>query len=444
MDKELLFLVGSGVVVLFISFIKPDYALALTIGSTFFSQPRPQVFGAFVSLTDVLTVSLLLAWLFRSMVHQRITIYRSGLETPLIVLISLYVVSTTFAIDPIRALIKTVQVTEWILLLYLALNYTNGEQTFHIVFRTIIGIGLVEVALAVYQVAHEGYFRRVMGTLGNDLGWYMFILMLLVFVHLTRCTKVKDRLFWGGTGVLFLFGFLLTQVRELWVSVLIALFVLGLLEVFVYRRPRRLIRFMLAGTVGASGALLLLLPLMGSYLALLENRGLDTLYTRLGQWGAALSIFAVHPLVGVGPGGFGQVWASFIPQRYYPIVEAYGLLGNPEIDAHSFLFTRLAEIGLLGTAAAVWVLWRLTVLTVQLNKLSLPRTAQSIAITAGVLTLVALLTTFYSDFFQIKLFWLLAGLGLSTRTIASGSVLSKKTMAMQPVVDRRRACNFGH
>jgi len=446
MQKELILLLMCGTLVFLVAMVRPAYALAVTLGANFFLQPRPQIADAYVTLADAAIVALTLAWMLRLFASGKLTFCWTGLEKPFLALTGAYVLSAVFAFDPGRALVKTVQIVEWILLLYLTVNYVREERHLRLLVGTLMGAGLFEVVVAAYQAARMEGFHRVTGTLGNDLGWYMFMLLLLVLVQFIICTELKRRFLWAFAGILFTFGFLLTQVRELWFSLLVALLVLAILEVFIHRRPRRFLRFL--GVVAVSGAagIILLLPKLGPYFVTLENRGLDTLYTRLGQWGAALNIFAAHPWVGVGPGGFGQVWASFIPQTYYSLCLAYGLVGNPDIDAHSLLFTRLAETGLLGTAASVWVLWRLARRTARVKGLSLPPLAQGIAITARLLTVLALLTLVYSDFFQIKLFWMLVGLGLSSRAFAMSATLSSKVRVTVTRVSPQKgeARVFGH
>ncbi|MQL53507.1 hypothetical protein GFC01_14810 [Desulfofundulus thermobenzoicus] len=444
MDKELILLLVCGTVVFLLALVRPAYALTITLGANFFLQPRPQIAGVYVILADAAIVALTLAWIFRSIASERLTFPRTGLELAFGVLAGAYILSAVFAFDHGRALVKTVQLVEWVLLFYLTVNYGRGEKTLRLLVGTLIGVGLFEVALAAYQAARMEDFRRVTGTLGNDLGWYMFMLLLFAMVQFVTYTELKHRLLWAVAGIFFTFGFLLTQVRELWFSLLVALLVLAILEAFIHRRPKRFLRFL--GVVAVSGAagIILLLPKLGPYLVYLENRSLDTLYTRLGQWGSALNIFAAHPWAGIGPGGFGQLWVPFIPETYYSLCVAYGLVGNSEIDAHSFLFTRLAETGLLGTAAAVWVLWRLARRTARVKGLSLPPLAQGIAITARLLAVLALLTLVYSDFFQIKLFWMLVGLGLSCRSFAAGTVRPEaKAANLRPSPHEEGAYNFG-
>ncbi len=444
MEKELILLLMCGMLVFVFALVRPRYALAVTLGANFFNQPRPQIAGAYVTLADTAIVALTLVWILRSLVVGRLAFPRTGLEMPFGFLAGAYALSTVFAFDLGRALVKTLQLVEWMLLLYLTVNYGRGKKTLRLLVGTLVGVGLFEVAVAGYQAARMEDFRRVTGTLGNDLGWYMFMLLVLVTVQVVTCTELKHRLLWAVASILFTFGFLLTQVRELWFSLLAVLSLLAILEVFIHRRPRRFLRFL--GIVAVSGAagIILLLPKLGSYLVTLENRGLDTLYTRLGQWGAALNIAAAHPWVGIGPGGFGQLWAPFIPETYYSLCVAYGLVGNPEIDAHSFLFTRLAETGLFGAAAAVWVLWCLVRRTARVKWLSLPPLAQSIAITAWLLALLALLTFVYSDFFQIKLFWILVGLGLACYSFVTDTARPEaKATTLRPLQREKGAYNFG-
>ncbi len=71
-------------------------------------------------------------------------------------------------------------------------------------------------------------------------------------------------------------------------------------------------------------------------------------YTRLSIWQAALSIVERFPLTGIGPFGFSHV---------YPLVRL------PDGDAsafhaHSVYLTFLAELGVVGCAAAAWAWWR--------------------------------------------------------------------------------------
>lgn len=67
---------------------------------------------------------------------------------------------------------------------------------------------------------------------------------------------------------------------------------------------------------------------------------------RRAWWEAGLLIFRGHPVMGVGPGAFGEAWPGVLA----------GWSGWNTLFAHNFIVERLAEGGLLGTGAFIALL----------------------------------------------------------------------------------------
>ncbi|MBV8117513.1 MAG: O-antigen ligase family protein [Candidatus Eremiobacteraeota bacterium] len=97
-------------------------------------------------------------------------------------------------------------------------------------------------------------------------------------------------------------------------------------------------------------------------------------FTRLSIWQAGIEIARRFPLTGVGPFDFARV---------YPLVRL------PDGDAtafhaHSFLLTALAETGIVGVIAVLWMWWRFAVaLEERLRDAPARNAALALAVTAG-------------------------------------------------------------
>jgi hypothetical protein len=128
---------------------------------------------------------------------------------------------------------------------------------------------------------------------------------------------------------------------------------------------------------------------------------------RLDLWGAALRIFAAHPLLGAGPDNFRHLYGAEL-----------GLEGWDErVQANDVYLDVLADLGVVGLAAFLWV--------VAAPVKRIIRSINSyvaLALIASIATFLVhgLLDSFLTFTPTVVLFWMLLGLALAQKPQVSG------------------------
>jgi O-antigen ligase len=209
------------------------------------------------------------------------------------------------------------------------------------IFAAYLFSGGVAAALAIAMVALRAPVNlyalqhgRATGTFilpGELAGYLIFLLPIAYAVGCVARSRALTALAWSvlGVGVVAL---VLTFSRTGW---------MGCAAAAAFLAAARTRRINVALAILAAGAVAIVL-LFNAHHDPSED------YTRLSIWQAALAIVNRFPLLGVGPFNF---------SRLYAVVRA------PDADpaafhAHSLYLTFVAELGIVGAAAAGWTLWR--------------------------------------------------------------------------------------
>ena len=221
---------------------------------------------------------------------------------------------------------------------------------------------LTRTPAALYAIANG----RAVGTfvLPGELAGYLIVFIPLTYaLARTAQSKALRALSWVGFA-LGLVTMFLTFSRTGWVGLSAAAAVFVALRARERGRGRGLVT---AGAIVA-GALMLVLMLFNEHHNPSEN------YTRISIWQAAIGVIERFPLTGVGAFGF---------SRIYPLVR---LPGGDEtaFHAHSMYLTFLAELGIIGFAAFVWVVAAAVRELIRRMRTASPRHATlALAIAAG-------------------------------------------------------------
>ena len=224
-----------------------------------------------------------------------------------------------------------------------------------------IGMVLTKIPAAQYTVANG----RAVGTfvLPGELAGYVIVLLAVATGLVQTARELPLRIMAGMALVAGVVTMLLTFSRTGFVGLACA----AGFYVAVRARSKRQGFFVAGAIVLAVVALVLMF--------FNERHNPSENYTRIAIWQAALGVIERFPLTGVGVFGFSHV---------YPAVR---LPDGDEIafHAHSMYLTFLAETGVLGFSAFVWVIvWFTRELRARLAQASSAATVLSLAIAAGV------------------------------------------------------------
>jgi O-Antigen ligase len=135
---------------------------------------------------------------------------------------------------------------------------------------------------------------------------------------------------------------------------------------------------------------------------------------RMYLWSAALGMLRAHPLLGLGPDNFRHFYGAELGLETW----------DERVQANNLYLEILADMGVLGLAAFVWVIARPLVATVRLVRSPVPAPAAYLRLGAG-LALVAFLVHGLADSFlaftpTALLFWILLGLVQTQKPQVSG------------------------
>jgi O-antigen ligase len=219
-------------------------------------------------------------------------------------------------------------------------------------------IASILVALAVSFAMRAGLIAPDSWT-GN--GWvpfksyiaYGFFLALAAYLmthHLLRSQSTGRRLLWGAAACLTAYN-LMFMIPGRTGHVIFAVLALLLARQY-WARLRKFWPALLAASIAAAAAVITLSPAIQSRSGDIEKAfkhpEQSSIGERLIMWQTALRVIADHPVVGAGTGSFAAEYA----RKAYD--HPNSLTGNP----HNEYLLITAQLGLLGLAGFLWLLYR--------------------------------------------------------------------------------------
>ncbi|MFC1807511.1 O-antigen ligase family protein [Candidatus Omnitrophota bacterium] len=260
----------------------------------------------------------------------------------------------------------------------------------------------------------------------NDFAGYIIvilpILFCLIFFEFIKEKKILRRIIKFGSAVLFLLGFILlatTFSRGAWLGYLISMLFMGIIGLLTNKKQQKIFAILTIVFVCATliGGLLSARSIRKRFIGM--TTGVEAAGNRLHQWKEAMSIIEDFPVLGTGPNTYTTVASHYkttIATGSYP---------------HNSYLQMVAEIGLLGFGAFLWVLWRFFHTGIRLvfakgGVTSVGRFVHNdefllMGIMAGVLATLAQ-SFFDTNLFALRLatmFWIMLGIGTGRMAILS-------------------------
>ena len=408
------------------------------IVAEFFLYPRFSIYGAYVRPVDLLILCVFVIILFQYFLHRNDLIdpsgllERNGIITPLFILLISTIISAIFANYLNLAIKDTIQLVELAIIVYITNIISHYNESRARIILTILVMSLFEAILGAFQfITNTGniYLQpsivRASGTLGNELAGYLLVGVVAGLAFLVgKCLYDRIPLWLPILATSLVTAVLiLTQVRGAWITLF---FILAGCLLFYHVYWKRLL------AVGLVTMVFLMIFLMGRALLLsesrpgegigdeftkaLEKRGATTINSRFLLWQTAVKMWRNNPLLGVGPGNYGQVLTkySLTDMDLRIMIERFHL--SPEIDAHSGFFTQLAEGGALGLASQLFLL--LSSIGIAWRSYRFRHTKGYIEVwevASFLIVIVSLPAYFYSVLPGTKLYWIILGM-LATTT----------------------------
>ena len=292
-----------------------------------FIIPGLKSIGIIRQIPNLLTVLLFVIWLSKGqkLFHNK--------QTKLyIAFFILLVIDTAFARNPSRALIITKPFFLGIMAYLATISFVDSISK----LKKLIQIFLVcNIYITFLGIKGGGLIRNIPALCDeNDFALLMNILVPLSFFYGMETEIFRKKIFYFGITGLFIAGAVVSFSRGGFVG-LVILFIYCLHKV----RKKGLI-IAAVGIIAISGYLFAPAGYWDEMVTIKEGTQESTAEARMYYWGNALKIFALHPVLGVGPLNAG-VWITTVDKTERGARDWGRAL-------HSVYFTLLSELGLVG------------------------------------------------------------------------------------------------
>jgi len=274
---------------------------------------------------------------------------------PLAIFFLATLASAAMAVDKLRAAAAIVQMFELVGLMWCVSLITSAKRCLsiiHFMLFVFIAQSLVAAVQFVLDIPYpSGTFTAPM-TFGMMMG-----AGAAVAFGLFASGKSSARWVYFLAMVVLLLGLLISLKRGPWIAFGVA----ALAAIFFAGERRKLLLAGLLGTVAATFTLVATIPdARDAALARLEGSDTDdqhnTIAGRFAIWGVCLQLFVQHPILGVGPKNF---------ETYAPSFLSYAETGLVRIESHNVYVGILAEGGLVGFLAYLYVCYAIAALGIR-------------------------------------------------------------------------------
>jgi len=432
--KWIFFLLSLGTVV-YLGIRKPSIlisllagAVALEISTTWF-PPLGTLGSQLDSLARLVTVGIIGAALWRLWIEpeKRLKlrfILTHYLTIALMIYIAVGGFSILYSVDRGKTAVEIIRLLT-LFLLYLSICLLTEKKHIFLPFKVVHWIGVALVPLALYEgmTRHfiwqehlaEGMIARVNTTFvdPNIFARYLIlgIVANLILQYMNKKTgkqETRKQETWKQiVYIISLLGLMGALAITLSRSGILTLAIVLTLMVLLIPRKRMLLPIGLLGFIGV--IIIAMRPTIWQRL-LTFREGFGALDAqRQYLWKAAWAMFTDHRILGVGLGGFQEMFLTQYIHLKTVIPDAEGATLS-----HTTILTIAAELGLIGLAALAWVWLALLRVLRGLRKLSLDRDGLEGYI-PGVGYFLWITTVFISSqaearFFEDPMIWISMGL----------------------------------
>ncbi len=261
--------------------------------------------------------------------------------------------STVVAGDKVRALAALVQIAEFAVLIWCMSLLTSGQSAMRLLHLVLV-VFVFESLLGVWQflLNPDPVLPWAHGTFLTNQKYSQFVGASAAIAYALFAGSDGRRRWWYFAVMLvLLFGAVVGQERAPWLAFLLSAAAVTWISAPGPRRGKVFAQF--AVGIALIIALVAALPDLRERVVRrlaetqLEQVEKNTLLSRLAIWGVAWNLFRQHPVLGVGPKNFVTLTPSYLSFEEMGYLEA--------ADPHNVWLGMLAEGGIIGFAAYVWL-----------------------------------------------------------------------------------------
>ena len=298
-----------------------------------------------------------------SMFFNRAIRIKNSYTIPIILLLLAYLVSGIGSINIQNSIKEIIKFVSYLCIFFLVSQGNDKEKK--IIVKTIVISGLIISVYSIYQyfwgyhhtldylkkinsefLLGSSYARdiliakRAIGTFPspNLFGGYLIIVFFLSLSLIKNDIGVK---IWYLAPFLIIIALILTKSMGVWLSLIIGVLILFFLSYESFKKQRLIFAIF---SIFICIVLTFIILNRWDRLINLENPQ-NSITQRLNYWRTAIAIIKEHPIVGIGPGNFQEVFLNY----------KVGLSTNTRY-AHNILLHQWAETGLLGFMALLYLI----------------------------------------------------------------------------------------
>ncbi len=329
------------------------YLYVLTL--SFFIYPVP---GIPLLITDYVIVGMILAFVIDFLVNIRENLSVPRISTNYLIFIGAMFVSALAAYDPMHSITPVLRAGLQLVLLIMFYNRMDKADIARLA-KLYFWVMVVQAVFIAFSFISLGGIHRVFGIAGtyaDDLAMVAFPIGLAFAVW--SKSRTQSRLYGLGT-IVILAGLLSTQSRfpiftVAWVGFIVLVVswhYAGKAGLYATRRRIKL-AFLASGTIIVLilAGLTIFTGIVGRFDYVFSRHMGSSVLMRFSLWKTALLVFLKDPLLGIGPGNFRFV-DSLIPSVKFVVIR-YLVRG---LSAHNMVLHYMAETGILGVTALVWL-----------------------------------------------------------------------------------------
>lgn len=319
-------------------------------------------------------------------------------------------ISAIFAYKPIVAFERLwINLSRMIPLILASAFIKNREQLIKVLMVMGIFIFIAD-GYAIWQGVYGNQRAKGFSHAMSLAGYLVQMIPLLLVVGLEcKYISLSKRYYLIGVAAVSCVALVYNGTRGAWIAVVVAMLMYSLMQI-KYNKKITMVFFVVFICVGLLSANT---PLIKNRVCSITDMTNQSNSERILLWNSSWKMFLDYPLVGVGAGNFGEVYKS----RYIlPEAKEPGL-GH----AHNNFFQMLAEAGVIGVSAFIYMFGYIIVTMYRRYILNRQETWALVALLVTISFLVQGLTEYnFGNAAVIHMYWFILGTAYSVLQMGSG------------------------
>jgi O-antigen ligase len=303
------------------------------------------VFSSTISTAGISTgfCLALLGWVCKIIITRNIKFFKDNpLNKPIVIFLLAMIISLIDSYNMTKSLNVLNKLLSTFVLYYLIINNVSDLKT----IKKLFTLGLVSITISslyglVWQLFYlkAGIVESMMST-HLDFGALLLVYLLVVMVFfLFGCENIQERLKYGLLIPVIFLTLIFNQTRGAWLG-----FVAGAFSIF-WLHCKKWIWVLLVLIVIT--VVLVPVQIQNRIKSIPELQNNASNLGRIALWKGAVLMFKDHPINGVGLGNFKKVYLSKYKQPHT----------DSTAHAHNNFFHYLAETGIIGFTAFIYLLY---------------------------------------------------------------------------------------